>query len=94
LEEFNKLPNDIFSEFDYKALAAASLAHVHEAKTKSGEKIAVKLQYIDLRDRFSGDIFTMKALLTMIGWLFPSFSFSWVLDVIDNCFELLLFFEK
>jgi aarF domain-containing kinase len=49
--------------------------------TKDNQEIAVKLQYIDLQDRFAGDIFTCRALLKMIGVVFPSFNFGWVLDV-------------
>ncbi len=71
---------EIFEEFDYKPLAAASLAHVHKAKTKEGDELAVKLQYIDLQDRFAGDFFTVRCLLKMIGVAFPNFEFSWVLD--------------
>lgn len=35
---------DVFSEFDKEAIAAASLAQVHRARLKStGEEVAVKL---------------------------------------------------
>ena len=81
MEEFKKKPLEIFKEFDYKPLAAASLAQVHKARDENGNECAVKLQYIDLQDRFSGDIFTCRLILKMLAFTFPSFSFSWVLDV-------------
>jgi aarF domain-containing kinase len=81
LEEFNKKPNEMFEEFDYKPIAAASLAQVHKAKGFDGQEYAVKLQYIDLQDRFNGDIYTCQSILKLIAWSFPSFSFSWILDV-------------
>ncbi len=80
-EEFGKKPLEIFKEFDYKPLAAASLAQVHKAIDKDGKEVAVKLQYIDLQDRFAGDIFTCKVLLNGLAFAFPKFSFAWVLDV-------------
>jgi aarF domain-containing kinase len=72
---------EIFKEFDYKPIAAASLAQVHKAIDKDGNEVAVKLQYLDLQDRFAGDIFTVKVLLKALAFTFPKFSFAWVLDV-------------
>lgn len=45
---FNELgddPENLFAEFDKQAFAAASLGQVHRARLKSGEEVAVKIQY-------------------------------------------------
>lgn len=38
-------PETLFAEFDKRAFAAASLGQVHRARLKTGEEVAVKIQY-------------------------------------------------
>lgn len=81
LEDFGHLPSDLFESFERQPVAAASLAQVFKAVTVEKEVVAVKAQYIDLRDRYDGDIATVKLLLKLVAYMHPKFSLSWVFEV-------------
>ena len=45
LNELGNDPDNLFAEFDTRAFAAASLGQVHRARLKTGEDVAIKIQY-------------------------------------------------
>ncbi|MEN8136256.1 MAG: AarF/ABC1/UbiB kinase family protein [Thermodesulfobacteriota bacterium] len=63
LDEFGKEPHEIFASFDKKAFAAASLGQVHRATLKSGEEVAVKIQYPNMASTIRADLANMRKIL-------------------------------
>ncbi|KAI3389979.1 hypothetical protein SNEBB_009185 [Seison nebaliae] len=87
-KQFNCSPTDLFQEWNDKPIAAASLAQVYEATTFKDEKVAVKVQYFDLLERFPSDMKTVELLLKFIEYVHPKFGFSWVVNIIRRKLEL------
>jgi predicted unusual protein kinase regulating ubiquinone biosynthesis (AarF/ABC1/UbiB family) len=67
ISEFSVSPSDIFSNFEPKAFAAASLGQVHKAETPSGFKVAVKIQYPGIAASINSDMKMLRALLSSIA---------------------------
>jgi aarF domain-containing kinase len=56
-------PEELFESFETKSFAAASLGQVHLARLKSGETVAVKIQYPGIARTIDADIRNLRALL-------------------------------
>jgi predicted unusual protein kinase regulating ubiquinone biosynthesis (AarF/ABC1/UbiB family) len=61
--ELSKSPEQLFASFDTEAFAAASLGQVHRARLKSGEEVAVKIQYPGIAATVEQDLGNLKLLL-------------------------------
>jgi predicted unusual protein kinase regulating ubiquinone biosynthesis (AarF/ABC1/UbiB family) len=63
MSEFGKAPEEVFETFTPEAFAAASLGQVHEAYAKSGEKLAVKVQYPGIGPALKSDFQMVKQFM-------------------------------
>src|SRR5579875_3828462 len=64
--ELGKRPEQLFASFDRVAFAAASLGQVHRATLRSGEQVAVKIQYPGVEQTVGQDLKNLKLLLTTL----------------------------
>lgn len=53
----------VFTHFNAEALASASLAQVHEARLRSGERVAVKVQHIGIEEEVKADLRTFNQIV-------------------------------
>jgi hypothetical protein len=56
-------PEEVFAEFDTRPFAAASLGQVHRARLKSGERVAVKVQYPSIGTTIRSDFRNLRTIL-------------------------------
>ncbi|CEO97416.1 hypothetical protein PBRA_000761 [Plasmodiophora brassicae] len=79
--ELGQHPLDVFEHIDTEPIAAASLAQVHRAVLrKSGEHVAVKIQYPRLHALLDTDIHSLTRLVKIIVRLYPNLDFMWMID--------------
>jgi hypothetical protein len=71
-DELGRDPEEAFATFDPRAFAAASLGQVHRATLKSGEDVAVKIQYPAIGRSIRSDFRNLSAFLLPLrlgrGW--------------------------
>lgn len=69
--ELGKELYEVFDFFDPKPLGAASIGQVHRAILKSGEEVAVKIQYPGIRDSLESDLSNIERFLLLGRALLP-----------------------
>ena len=62
----------VFSEFDERAFAAASIGQVHRATTLDGDDVVVKVQYPGVAEAVDTDLRNAMLLLPLVKRLAPS----------------------
>lgn len=65
--ELGAPPEEIFAEFERDPFAAASIGQVHRARLRSGERVAVKVQYPGIDTAIENDLKTVAVMEQMIA---------------------------
>ncbi|GAB2299544.1 hypothetical protein Dimus_033610 [Dionaea muscipula] len=81
-KELGGKPEEIFDEFEPVPVASASLAQVHVARLRNGQKVAVKVQHTHLTDTAAADHATVEFIVNTLHRLFPNFDYRWLVDEI------------
>ena len=71
-EELDETVDSLFAQFDYTAIAAASIAQVHFAETHVGDRVAVKVLRPGIEDRFRQDIELFLWLARLVERIRPA----------------------
>lgn len=84
-KEFGKKIEEMYSEFEEKPVASASIGQVHKAKLKSNNKIvAVKVQHPKIAFQSIGDIQVGKFSMKVCEYYYPDFKFAWMYDELEK----------
>ena len=75
-----------FKHFDVRPFAAASIGQVHRASLKSGEVVAIKVQFPGVKQSIDSDLATLKFIMKTSGMLPANFPMD---HYIAQCGDLL-----
>lgn len=65
--ELGRPLEEVFESFAQRPIASASLAQVHEAKLRGGERVAVKVQYPEVAALVQSDLANLRMLFRAVG---------------------------
>jgi predicted unusual protein kinase regulating ubiquinone biosynthesis (AarF/ABC1/UbiB family) len=82
--ELGRPLTDVFSRFERKPIAAASLAQVHRAALKDGRAVAVKVQYPGIWEVVRTDLDSIRFLLRILAALERNLDFGAIIEEISR----------
>jgi predicted unusual protein kinase regulating ubiquinone biosynthesis (AarF/ABC1/UbiB family) len=65
-EELGKSPEALFETFNKTPIASASLGQVHEATTRDGQRVAVKVQHLGVGAMAESDLKTIRRIIGIV----------------------------
>ncbi len=85
-EEFGVRPDQLFYQWQREPFAAASLGQVHRAVTRSGEPVAVKVQYPGIDKAVQNDLKSLTMLEMLLAPLSRQYQSKQTLEEIKRVF--------
>ena len=70
-EELGAPIDELFDQFKEDPIASASLGQVHEARTKKGVRVVVKVQHQDIDEIVRLDLKTIRRIMMIVQWFVP-----------------------
>jgi hypothetical protein len=86
LEELRSPPEQIFAQWESEPFAAASIGQVHRAVTRTGDRVAVKVQYPGIDKAVHNDLQSLSMLEVMIAPLARQYQSKQTLEEIKAVF--------
>lgn len=77
-------PSDVFESIEETPIAAASLAQVHRAMTRDGQRVAVKIQYPELRVQARNDFAALRFFAGVLEAVWPDYGYTWLLPEFET----------
>ena len=77
-------PHRVFSAFELRPVAAASLAQVHRAVLRDGRRVAVKVQYPEVGELVAVDLCNLRVMLRLVHRLESSLDLEPVADAVGR----------
>ncbi|MES1914937.1 MAG: hypothetical protein MHM6MM_006956 [Cercozoa sp. M6MM] len=75
----------VFSEFEQRPIASASLAQVHRAVLReTGERVAVKVQHLQLKKQAASDLELVRTLVDLAHRFVPGLDLEWLVREFDD----------
>ena len=71
-----RAPQEVFAEFNAEPVASASIGQVHIARLRSGEKVAVKIQYPGIETIVATDLRALRRIVQVVSWLLPDWGWN------------------
>jgi len=91
-EELGRPLEAVFSSFAPEPIAAASLAQVHDATLRDGQRVAVKIQYPDIAALVELDLRNISFFIEWLARLEPRYDFRFILKELRRYIPLELDF--